>query len=250
MITTAATCATVTWAGRELLLHPEGVVIDPGSRTLFAADIHLGKPASFRARGVAAPDGPVAFDLARLSSVVRNFAIEHVIMLGDLFHDAEGTNAATLSALAEWRAEHEGVHCTLVRGNHDLRSGDPPAACRITCVDPPWSHAGLACVHEPDVIPPGNTPRLAGHVHPVVRLQTPGRRRGGHARLRCFAMTDDLLLLPAFGSFTGGARLSPSPDTRIFVLTPGQTVEVPCGVVQPNRTPKNSPRRSRGQASL
>ncbi len=61
----------LTWRGEALELRPERVVHWPRERTLFLADLHLGKAALFRERGLGVPDGAEADDLARLSRVAQ-----------------------------------------------------------------------------------------------------------------------------------------------------------------------------------
>ena len=43
------------------------------ARTLFVADVHLGKAAAFRAGGVPVPRGTTATDLARLTALMRSW---------------------------------------------------------------------------------------------------------------------------------------------------------------------------------
>ena len=50
-------------------------------------------------------------------------------------------------------------------------------------------------------------------------------------RLPCFLFRDNTLVLPAFGSFTGGAILDSNPDDRIFVALREQVVELPAALI-------------------
>ena len=57
---------------------------------------------------------------------------------------------------------------------------------------------GLLLRHEAD---PGETrPELSGHFHPKLRIS----HRGRLVSRRCFVATERKLILPAFGSLTGG----------------------------------------------
>src|SRR5438105_4823650 len=75
----------------------------PRAGTLFAADIHLGKAATFRAASIAIPEGPTGDDLARLSQALARTGACRLVMLGDLFHARKGRATSILSAIAEWR---------------------------------------------------------------------------------------------------------------------------------------------------
>ena len=69
---TAAAGVLVASAGGELVeLHAERALYWPRGRTLFVADVHLGKGATFRAGGVPLPRGATANDLGRLTALVE-----------------------------------------------------------------------------------------------------------------------------------------------------------------------------------
>ena len=73
-------------AGENVLLYADRALHWPAGRTLFVADVHLGKTAAFRAGGVALPGGATAANLARLSALVDATRCEALVVLGDLFH--------------------------------------------------------------------------------------------------------------------------------------------------------------------
>lgn len=227
----------VAWAGRTLDLHPEGVVVDAATATAFVADMHLGKPASFRRLGVPVPDGGAVADLERLSAVLRRTGVERLIVLGDFLHDAAARSPETLAAIEAWRARHPELPVVLVRGNHDERAGDPPASLEIECVTEPWDAGGIACRHHPPATSAtpstaataAEPPTLCGHLHPVVVLRGRGGRGGrgsaARERCRCFHLMPRTLMLPAFGSFTGGMVVRPRAGDRVFAVGPGVVIE-------------------------
>jgi metallophosphoesterase superfamily enzyme len=65
---------------------------------------------------------------------------------------------------------------------------------------------------------------VAGHLHPVTRLG-----RGFDAvRLPCFhARADGILVLPAFGEFTGGALVQAAAGEALYAVTDEQVVALP-----------------------
>jgi len=204
--------------GHALALLPEGAVWWPAARTLFVADLHLGKAATFRAFGQPVPSGTTEANLARVSALIERHDAARLIFLGDLLHAAPAQRASLHEALARWRDAHAALDCVLVRGNHDRGAGDPPAAMRCTIVDEPWlaGDALLACHH-----PQRHAERLvlAGHVHPVVRLH--GRARDS-VRLPCFVLGAGLLILPAFGEFTGGTMRGLPDDALAYPIGAGR----------------------------
>lgn len=204
------------WAGESLTLVPERAVWWPARRTLIAADLHLGKPAAFRAAGVPVPESVTGADLDRLSSVLERFAAARLIVLGDLLHAPSGLTTETLDRVALWRARHPDLRVMLIRGNHDRRCGDPAPALRIEAFEPPVVEGPLAFVHEPAAMDGLHV--LAGHIHPCARLRGP---IGGTLRAPCFWFSARTAVLPAFGTFTGCASIRPTTGDRVFLVGPG-----------------------------
>lgn len=206
-------------AGEWLVLMPEKALYWPRTRTLFAADVHVGKGTAFRAQGVALPDGSTGDSLARLSICLEKTHATRLILLGDFLHNKDATKASIQTKLATWRAQHEALSILLIRGNHDLKAGDPHAALRIDCVPEGEICAPFALNHHPTPSPAGYA--LAGHVHPAVRLHG---RAGETARLPCFWFGQDVGLLPSFGAFTGSHVIKPKRGDHVFAVADTEVV--------------------------
>lgn len=204
-----------------LTLMPERAVFWAHTRTLFIADTHFGKAATFRAYAIPMPDGGLAADLARLARAVQRTGAETLIVLGDLLHAAKGRDEATLAAVGAWRAAHPELSITLVRGNHDQRAGDPPDAWNIQTVDAPMTAAAFTLSHEP--MTPETGYALAGHLHPAALLTGKGRQM---LKLPCFWFGARCGVLPAFSSFADGGVVQPKPGDRVFVTTSESVLRV------------------------
>jgi len=209
----SASAAPVRWAGETLCLLPERAVWWPERRVLFVADLHLGKAATYRALGQPVPGGTTRQNLARLDALIAAQAPQRIVFLGDFLHAAQARTPQVLAALADWRAAHAAVGMTLVRGNHDSRAGDPPAALGIEVVNEPWLIGPFACCHHPQDHATHFV--LAGHLHPVCRLYGPGR---DSVRLPCFVSEPRRAVLPAFGEFTGGWLVERAPGRRFHAV--------------------------------
>jgi uncharacterized protein len=144
--------------------------------------------------------------------MLARYPADQLVFLGDFLHGPKSQSPATLLALREWRRRHAALACMLIRGNHDLRAGDPPADIDIQIVDEPLLLAPFALRHTPALHPGYHV--IAGHSHPVFHLQSKGRQR---LRLPCFHLTDEITVLPSFGDFTGGYRIDAEPGRRIFI---------------------------------
>jgi DNA ligase-associated metallophosphoesterase len=205
-----------TLAGERVELCADRAIYWPRERTLFVADVHLGKSAAFRAGGVPVPRGATGADLARLSAVVAQTGAARLVVLGDLLHAAAGRVAALERAVHDWRVSLPRLTVVLVRGNHDRRAGDPPASWQIDIVAGPHAMPPFLACHEPASPPTGYA--LCGHVHPGIVVSD------GHdsARLPCFVLGARRALLPAFGRFTGLATVEPASREAVFAIAAGR----------------------------
>lgn len=215
----------LTLQGEAVQLLPDPALWWPAQHTLFVADVHLGKAATFRALGQPVPAGTTQDNLQRLDAALQRTGARHLVLLGDLLHARQAHNTTLLTALHAWRQRHAQVRMTLVRGNHDDRAGDPPVSLGIAVVDEPWAMGPFAACHHPRDVARHHTEAvhagfvLAGHTHPVCRLQGRGRDT---VRLPCFVRSAGQLLLPAFGAFTGGYLIGPAPGVQRYPVGGGR----------------------------
>ncbi len=208
-------------AGERLVLLAERAAYWPARGTLFVADFHLGKAASFRAAGIPLPSGTTSENVERLGRAIDRTHAAHVVFLGDFLHSAEGRAPRTFERFCAWRAARRDVKITVIRGNHDRKAGDPPAEWKVDCVEAGASLGPFVLNHEPGPSRAGYA--LAGHIHPAVRLSGEGDET---LRLPCFWFAKRHGVLPAFGAFTGSAVVRPRPGDRVFVIAEEEVVPV------------------------
>ena len=211
------TSSVVEIAGERLLLLPEKAAYWPAQQMLIIADIHFGKAASFRAQGIPVPHGTTTENLLGLEALIERHGARHVVFLGDFLHARAAHASSTQQAMLAWRQSRPGLRLTLVRGNHDKHAGDPAAVLDIELVDEPHMVGPFAFCHHPDLDTDGYA--LAGHVHPAWVLAT----RFDSLRLPCFVVGSERMILPSFGSFTGGHVVTREAGDAIFV-TSGEAV--------------------------
>lgn len=205
-------------AGETLWLLPERAIWWPAGGMLMVADAHIGKAAAFRALGQPVPPGTTADNLARLRTLALRHPARDLVFLGDFLHARAARTAAVLLALHDWRrALPARLRVTLVRGNHDLHAGDPPAELHIDVVTEPLAAGPFALCHMPGRSAAGYV--LAGHLHPAFSLRGAG---ADAVRLPCFLFDEEGAILPAFGAFTGHATVRPAPGARVFVIGDGR----------------------------
>ncbi|VWX59986.1 putative phosphoesterase [Burkholderiales bacterium 8X] len=201
----------VELAGQQVELLFERALWWPAHHVLFIADLHLGKAATFRALGQPVPSGTTEENLARIDRLCARLAPQHIVFLGDFLHAPEAHAPALISAVAAWRQRNSQIACTLVRGNHDSRAGDPPPELDIDVVNEPFLIGPFAACHHPQSHPTHFV--LAGHLHPACTLYGRGRDK---LRMPCFVREGDQMILPAFGEFTGGWQVEAAPGRRFY----------------------------------
>jgi DNA ligase-associated metallophosphoesterase len=212
---------SITIAGESLELLSAKALHWPRRKTLFIADPHWGKAAAFRAAGIAVSLDPLAADLERLGGLLHSTGASQLVILGDLFHAKSGRSLPVLDTITAWRAKYAEIEVQLIRGNHDRAAGDPPTDWRFECRAEPVIEPPFALKHFPGEIRGFYT--LAGHLHPAFTLRGSARQR---LRFPCFHFRMTSAILPAFGSFTGTAHITPASGERIFVVVDGEVIEV------------------------
>jgi DNA ligase-associated metallophosphoesterase len=208
--------------GEKLVLMAERAVFWPARRTLFVADFHLGKAATFRNAGIPLPSGTTTENVRRLDRAIAATGAGDVVFLGDFLHAAAGRAAKTFETFFEWRASRPAVKLTIVRGNHDKKAGDPPGEWDVRCVEAGERTGPFVLNHEPGAARGGGY-ALAGHIHPAVRLSAPGEKP---LRLPSFWFGARYGVLPAFGAFTGNAEVLPRRGDQVFVIAEEEVLKV------------------------
>ncbi len=209
-------------AGETLHLLADKLCYWEDRNALILADLHLGKGTDFQKAGIPLPDEDTPHDLARLSRWIDHFQASQVIIVGDLFHGLSAATDWVLPGLTTWRATQGEVRLTLVPGNHDRVAkavaeelGLELTAEVVTMGPLSFSHYEPAGEADPFTI--------SGHLHPAVRIKEDG---GPGMTLPAFIFNDHRLVLPAFGSFTGSAKVLPHPQDRVFALVEGGLLEI------------------------
>jgi hypothetical protein len=188
----------ITLCGEPFQLLPQRALYRPATRTLYIADTHWGKPATFRAHYVPLPEGGLADELAQLSDALAVTAAERLVVLGDLTHSGYALEAAVIETVARWRAGHAQLEVNLVPGNHDRHVKLLPEVWQINTLAAQVEDGGFVLSHLPAAVPDRFV--LCGHLHPAWLLHGKGRQQ---ISLPCFIETAQMLVLPAFCRFTG-----------------------------------------------
>lgn len=201
------------FCGEEWLLLPQGGLFWPRRRALLVADLHLEKASWFARLGQMLPPYDTAATLADLTALVASTRPEEIWCLGDSFHDRHGCDRLPPDQRANLTALTAAVRWTWITGNHDPVLADH---CGGDVVEEALVD-GIILRHQADPADP--RPELSGHFHPKLRVRTRGRQ----VSRRCFVASPTKLILPAFGSLTGGLDVT-HPEIVRAIGTGGQAL--------------------------
>jgi uncharacterized protein len=207
--------------GNTWQLHPEKAVFWEDEGTLILTDLHLGKSGHFRKSGIATPGRINARNLDRLSALIQEFNPVRVLILGDLFHST--ANREWLE-FEEWIDNYDNLSWELVTGNHDTLHQSFYDTADIKVSDS-LQEGPFLFVHDPKGAQAGNLITVSGHVHPGIKIMGSGRQS---LRLPCFCFTDNGILLPAFGEFTGLHTIKDrfNETDLVFALVDEEIIEI------------------------
>jgi DNA ligase-associated metallophosphoesterase len=214
----------LTLAGIDLRLLPGRAVWWPAEQTLFVADLHWGKEATFRQRGGMPIPDITRHELDRLEQLLLKTDCRRMVLLGDLVHSSAGRSATVSPQVEQWRQgiarKQPELELLLIEGNHDQRSGALPESWGLTRLAAPVQIGPLTCAHYPEEAGPG--PGLAGHLHPRIDL----RRGPDRLRLPCFWLRGQQLTLPAFAWFASHSAIAREPGDRVFAIADEEVLEL------------------------
>ena len=205
----------LTVSGKSFIGDYTGALFWPGERALIVADLHLEKASAAAERGRLLPPYDTRETLMKLAGVIDRFEPATVIALGDSLHDRRAAARLSDDDLHVLHMLQEDRAWIWVTGNHD-----PEVAPKLggeVCTE--LRLEGLTLRHEPKS---GRvTHEIAGHLHPAARVSMYGHT----IRRPCFVGNGRRLVVPAFGSFTGGLNILDQAFEPLF-STDGLQVHV------------------------
>ncbi len=190
---------SISIAGQIFCPLPQRALWWPAQQALIVADLHLEKASALARTGQMLPPYDTVDTIERLTALAAHWDARKIYALGDSFHDATGPQRLPDNARDALHQLAASTQIFWVEGNHD-------ADAQIGDHLPGEVHgdmdvAGLKLVHIAGQTPPApGRGEISGHYHPKYRL----RQRGQMLRRPCFILAGQQLILPAFGTLTGG----------------------------------------------
>lgn len=213
------------FGGQLLSLTGDGMIWIESARALIASDIHFEKGSFYTRFATLLPSYDSDDALERLESSVQKHQPEIFIALGDSFHDpkaGERMDVALMRRLntlilsvKDWR---------WVMGNHD-----PDIDINIAGTRVDETQVG-DIVFRHELKAKETQPEISGHYHPKHSIFI----KNIHVSAPCFVQSGNRLIMPAFGSFTGGLKIDhpvltkymPVDDRTVFMVQKNSVYKV------------------------
>lgn len=184
-----------TLSGAPLMALGSGALWWPDESLLVVSDLHLGKSERIvRRAGTSLPPYDTRDTLNRLAADLARSHARTLVCLGDSFDDLDAA-----SALPEQERQwifrlQAGRRWVWIEGNHDpgpVEFGGTHLAELL-----------LAPLTFRHIAQSGTSGEISGHYHPKASLKARGRTITRAA----FLIDSDRVILPAYGTYTGGLR--------------------------------------------
>ena len=184
----------LSFAGETFFATAGGALYWGAQQSLLVADLHLEKASWFARLGQFLPPYDSHATLTALAADVERTGAKRLYCIGDSFHDRFGCERLPANARQLLTELTSKLGWTWIVGNHDPGFADHCGGR----IEEEVEVAGIILRHEASRDEP--RPEISGHFHPKLRLHLKGR----HVSRRCFVASRTKIIMPAFGSLTGG----------------------------------------------
>ncbi|MCR8827561.1 ligase-associated DNA damage response endonuclease PdeM [Pseudosulfitobacter koreensis] len=185
----------ITLNGAHLKTLGSGALWWPDQDLLCVSDLHFGKSERMARRGgPSLPPYETRDTLTRLAADLDHTQARTVICLGDSFDDLQAAQSLPEEERLWITRLQAGRRWVWIEGNHDPGPIDLGGSHLAQLAMPPLTFRHVATPEE--------AAEISGHYHPKVTLPTRGRSISRPA----FLLDAHRLILPAYGTYTGGLR--------------------------------------------
>lgn len=235
--------APFDFAGQQFQMLADRALFWPRHGALIVADLHLEKASWYAALGQPLPPYDSHDTLDRLAALAAATKARAIWCLGDSFHDRAAAERIAPAVAARLHAQAASAKLLWIAGNHDGLTGGAwggEVADELVVDGIVFRHQSLGSETRPEV---------SGHFHPKLRLNLRGRL----VSRPCFAGDDRRLILPAFGSLTGGLAADDRAIAenfagayRAMLVARGRQLCFPCaGTIRDDATASRAARGAR-----
>lgn len=209
-------------SGATMMAMPSGALWWAERKLLCVSDLHLGKSERMVRRGGAIlPPYETTDTILRLESDLRATGAKTVVCLGDSFDDLEAERGLPETEKLWLTRLQAGRRWIWIAGNHDPGPVEIAGSNLVELPVPP-----VVFRHEAN---PGKSGEISGHFHPKARLNL----RGSNYVKPAFLIDIDRVIMPAYGTYTGGLHAHSEPLSNLMrpdaiaVLTGSKALAIP-----------------------
>jgi DNA ligase-associated metallophosphoesterase len=194
---------TICFAGTTFILDAAGCVYYPDQNMLIFADLHFEKGSYFAHIGNPLPRYDTVDTLRRIELAIQHYQPERIVCLGDNCHDA-----LAMQRMSPADRDRLIALCHSVRawhwliGNHDVGAEMQAFFSQFSYSDN-MVFSNFMLSHD---LHPTSMPQIIGHFHPKTAITLNQQTIRG----KCFVVTETLLMMPSFGTYTGGLDITSS----------------------------------------
>ena len=186
---------TLNFCNHGLQICKEGVLFWLEKEIAIVSDLHLEKGSSYASSGQYIPPYDSEETLLKLLDILNNYKVRKVILLGDTFHDKDAFLRMTSKVRFLFEDFTKKYEVIFILGNHENKIKIEGIKFHQEYIvdDIHFLHEAIQ----------KNINQISGHFHPVASIKVSSKK----ITSKCLIHSNNHIILPSFGEFTGGLSL-------------------------------------------
>ena len=198
-------CFKFSISENELVAMPSGALWWPAQSILCVSDLHFGKSNRLARMGQSwIPPYENQDTLLRLETDLDSTSAKKIICLGDSFDDNEASQSLPSDELLWITKMQAGREWIWISGNHD----PSPKSLGGSFLH----YLEIGKLYFQHIASADDRFEISGHYHPKIRVNI----KGQSFTRRCFLVDKNRVILPSYGTYTGGLYCNRDPLRSIM----------------------------------
>ena len=198
-------CFKFSISENELVAMPSGALWWPAQSILCVSDLHFGKSNRLARMGQSwIPPYENQDTLLRLETDLDSTSAKKIICLGDSFDDNEASQSLTSDELLWITKMQAGREWIWISGNHDPSPKNLGGSF--------LHYLEIGKLYFQHIASADDRFEISGHYHPKIRVII----KGQSFTRRCFLVDKNRVILPSYGTYTGGLYCNLDPLRSIM----------------------------------
>jgi len=182
----------INFKSNTFTLQSDGSLYWNKHKTLILGDLHLEKSSYFAKNGNFLPPYDSDQTLNNLKNKLKELDILKIILLGDIFHDKLGLQRLSEKSFSNLKYICKNFEVIWIQGNHD---GD--LVPENVSIKKNYKFDNIMFNH---ISNEKSSYEISAHYHPKVSFNLRGRK----ISKPCFLVDEKKIIIPSYGSLTGG----------------------------------------------